>query len=983
MPAKPAQKTIAVLTDHISFMGETYEGRLRRTFHAGCRARGLNLLLVYGRALDEPHPSCAAHNVIFELLDPERVQGVIIVSSLLSAACGGERFVEFAQRFRGFPACSVGVTVPGMPSVEIDNRPGIEAVVEHLIVDHGRRKLAFIEGYPGQPENQARLAAYRDTLARHGIAYDTSLVAQGEFVKQRGYQAMLELLERGVDIDAVVCANDAMATGAIAALVKRGRRVPQDIPVTGFDDLTYARLHNPPLTTAAQPLETMAELALDSIIAQWEGREVPERGVLPTQAIFRASCGCSERASPVRSLPAPALTPTALTFVRSHRPSLTAGLRSRLVAMRADADAVAARLLVGLERELEGDVGAFLSVVDEVLERALDDGGGERHRAVHDAMSFLRLELGQLATPELHTLWHEVDSRILVAATVSLFRQRIDLDYNYMQLVGAGERVAITFELESIGQALQQCLPATGVRSVFLARFSDASAKELQPFVRLVKGELPGSPSQNYPAAQLLPAEAYSLRDCTLAVFPMVAETHCLGVAAFEYAESVIGYQMLRDQATAALQRVLLHREVVVKTVLHERSTQERIAANERMQALRVLAGGVAHDLNNALGPLVALPDIMLQQLSQLSGDPAVVKDLRADVEGIKAATLHAAQTIKDLLTLSRQGRTPKANIDLNQAVSSCLSAGRFASDAGSEVRLTFELNPSELPVVASESHLVRAVANLVHNAVDAISGRGQVKVQTLGKTLREPHHGYETIPPGDYALVVVADTGVGLEPGSASRLFEPFYSTKVVREQSGTGLGLAIVHGVVKEHEGFIDVASQPGQGTTFSLYFPRSNEPTVVSLPPPVTQHARRRILMVDDDPAQLRTARRVLSHYGHDVDTLPGGRQTIEIFERLQRAGENPYALVILDMHLGGDSDGLTVLQQIWQRWPQQKAIMVSGHAPDDRIALALEARIPWLSKPYTADALAAIVRDTLADRPSIPSLRISSKPPSVES
>jgi DNA-binding response OmpR family regulator len=122
-------------------------------------------------------------------------------------------------------------------------------------------------------------------------------------------------------------------------------------------------------------------------------------------------------------------------------------------------------------------------------------------------------------------------------------------------------------------------------------------------------------------------------------------------------------------------------------------------------------------------------------------------------------------------------------------------------------------------------------------------------------------------------------------------------------------------------------------------------------------------------------------VLSHYGYDIDTLPSGSQTIEIFDRLVRAGDNPYALVILDMHLGGDSDGLTVLDHIRQRWPQQKAIMVSGHAPDDRIALALEARIPWLSKPYTADALAAIVRDTLANRPSVPSVRISSKPPSV--
>lgn len=980
---RPQQKTIAVLTDHISFMSEGYEGRLRRTFHTSCHARGLNLLLLYGRALDEPHPSCAAHNAIFELLDPELVQGVIMVSSLLSAACGSARLAEFAKRYEPFASCSVGVALPGMPSVEIDNRPGMEAVVEHLIVKHGRRKLAFIEGYRGQPENQERVAAYRAVLERHGIAYDPALVAQGEFVKHRGYSAMEELLARGVEMDAVVCANDAMATGAIAALARSGRRVPHDLPVTGFDDLTYARLGNPPLTTVAQPLEKMAELALDLVLEQCAGREVPARSVLDTSPIFRASCGCLEPTRRGPSLLPRASERTPADFVRAQAPLLRGELVARLAALRGDAAAVSERILDALALEAEGRSGPLLTVVDDVLEAALDDAGGERHRGLHDAMTFLRMELGQLPSSQFAALWHEIDRRILVAATVALFKQRIDLDYNYQQLVGAGERVSISLELDAVGPALQQCLPATGIRSAFLARFTDASRTRLQPFCRLVDGQLRDASPSSFPARQLLPAEAYELTATTLAVFPMAAEAACLGVAAFEYSENVIGYQLLRDQVSAALQRVLLHREVLDKTVLHERSLQERLVATERMQALRVLAGGVAHDLNNALGPLVALPDIMLPQLAELSGDPEVIRDLRADVEGIKAATLHAAQTIKDLLTLSRQGRTPKVALDLNQAVSSCLSGGtaRFVPDANSGVRLIFELYPGELAVVASQAHLVRAVANLVHNAVDAIPGKGQVMVRTEARSLHDPHRGHETIPPGDYAVVIVSDTGEGFDVSRAGRLFEPFFSTKVVRDHSGTGLGLAIVHGVVKEHEGFIDVASAPGKGTSFALYFPRSTEAPAVAEASPSRRHQRARILMVDDDPAQLRTARRVLMHYGYEVDTLPGGRQTIEIFDRMTQGSGEPYALVILDMHLGGDSDGLTVLQHIRQRCPNQKAIMVSGHAPDDRIALALEARIPWLAKPYTADALAAIVRDTLTDRPSVPVVRISSKPPAL--
>jgi CheY-like chemotaxis protein len=331
------------------------------------------------------------------------------------------------------------------------------------------------------------------------------------------------------------------------------------------------------------------------------------------------------------------------------------------------------------------------------------------------------------------------------------------------------------------------------------------------------------------------------------------------------------------------------------------------------------------------------------------------------------------------LLTLSRQGRTPKSAIDLNQAVSTCLGGGaRFIPEANSGVRLMIDLCPRSLTVIASEAHLARALVNLVHNAVDAIAGSGDVVVRTRAKRLQQPHFGYETIPIGDYALIEVSDTGVGLQTDSVGRLFEPFFSTKELRDQSGTGLGLAIVHGVVKEHDGFIDVRSEPGKGTTFSLYFPLSQETASSQFPESARAHGRARILMVDDDPAQLRTARRVLMHYGHEVDTLTGSQQALELFNRLDGASDTPYALVILDMHLGDGADGLAVLHHIHARWPGQRAIMVSGHAPDDRIALALEARIPWLAKPYTADALASIVRDTLDDRPSA-SLRISSKPP----
>jgi CheY-like chemotaxis protein len=332
-------------------------------------------------------------------------------------------------------------------------------------------------------------------------------------------------------------------------------------------------------------------------------------------------------------------------------------------------------------------------------------------------------------------------------------------------------------------------------------------------------------------------------------------------------------------------------------------------------------------------------------------------------------------------LTLSRQGRTPKSPVDLNRAILSCLGAGavRLMPAAKRGIRVLLELYPGELMVIASEAHLVRAVMNLVHNAVEAIAGEGTVVIRTFFSRLTEAHAGYESVTPGDYALVTVSDTGTGLPKGAISRLFEPFFSTKRVRDQSGTGLGLAIVHGVVKEHEGFIDVESSD-QGTTFFLYFPRSDEAALVRVSTPAPRHEHAKILMVDDDPTQLRTGRRVLLHYGYDVDTLASGEQAYRSFERAAHAASpSPYDLLILDMQLGLDQDGLLILEQIRRQFPRQKAIMVSGDAPNDRIEVAVAGGIPWLVKPYSADALATAVRGALGGYPSVPVIRVSSRPP----
>jgi len=410
-----------------------------------------------------------------------------------------------------------------------------------------------------------------------------------------------------------------------------------------------------------------------------------------------------------------------------------------------------------------------------------------------------------------------------------------------------------------------------------------------------------------------------------------------------------------------------LREELVQTSLLHERSVQERLAATKRMEALSVLAGGVAHDLNNALGPLVALPDLIIAQLAEIQRSEESMRDLRADVETIKVASLRAAQTIKDLLALGRQGRMVKENLDINRVIKSgwANSSLRFVEDGSkSHVNMIADLSPEPLVVRGSESQLARAVDNLIRNAVEAIGGNGEVVVKSAKVDVLEPRTGYETVPAGRYATLSVSDDGCGIEPHDLGQVFEPFFTRKRAKETSGSGLGLAIVHGVVKEHDGFIDVASTPEVGTTITLYFPLVDglEPREKA---PAAPRGSARILIVDDEPIQLRTGRRVLVRLGYEVDVMDSGLRAYELFSRAAGSGQSPFDLIIMDMVLGEVHDGLQIVDQIHRLFPTQKVIVASGHAPTERAALAVRKGLTWLSKPYGMETLAETVQRALGN------------------
>lgn len=955
--------TIAILIDHLDYLDGGYSSLIRAGVERAAALRGVNLQFFLGRELGI-EPECR----VYDLAVRPNVDGVILVSATLAAHAGVQAVVDLVGRLDNLPVCSLGVELPHVASVVADNRPGLSELIDHLIVAHGRTRLAFLRGHEHNPDAQARFSAYLDVLKLHRIPVDETLILSDVCEPSSGRRAVEELIARRVAFDAVVAVNDAAAIGAYEALTRAGFRIPKDVSVTGFDDLAICRFMRPPLSTVRQPIAQMAAKALEVVLEQIAGSQTGELHRLPAESVIRTSCGCSS-AWAARSLyPCePRNVDTHQWFEENHarlRAKLGDPARGELGVDNEWLD----ELLAEFEREIGGETGAFTAFVE--CRFLASDDRARTYDELQAALATLREELGAAGIP-MDGLWALAQQALAAANMADQARQRTELEVAYVSLLRSGERLTASIDLPSLRAVLADELPRQHDLAFVSLLDTDNDAR-LEPFFCMSGGELHSADPGSFSARALVPPGVPLLeRRKPWLVMPLTAESAFMGVVVLEMKSDVNTHEMIRSQISSALRNVSLHRRIVQETAEHERATQERSATAKRMQSLSLLAGGVAHDLNNALGPLVALPDMIVDRIREIScnsSEGMLIEDLAT----IKGSAQRAAITIKDLLTMGRQGRMAREPLDLNRLVTKCLEFDAFLHERAKArgIQLRQDLQFEQLVVLAAEMQLQRAVLNLVSNAIDASPEGGTVTVRTRSKVLTDPMHAYETIPIGSYAMVEIIDAGCGIDAADLARIFEPFFTRKRLSESSGSGLGLSIVHGVVKEHEGFANVESQLGLGTTFSLYLPRQVQRLVSDAPQSMIRRGTGRILVVDDDPIQLRTSRRILLHFGYEVVTVSTPEQALATFAESNSDSATSIALVMADMQLGGNTDGLQLLRQIHRIAPRQRAMLVSGHAPSERLTVAIRGGVTFLPKPYTREELMRAITRTMEAPPPEP-------------
>ncbi|HYP88684.1 MAG TPA: substrate-binding domain-containing protein, partial [Polyangiaceae bacterium] len=449
-----ARRRIGVLLDALY---DEYASMLVTAFEHEARERDVDLYCFAGGSLHSLAGHELARNRCYDLVSARSIDAMVV----LSLTASSEVAEDFLGRFPDLPKVTVGHTVPGVPVVVSDNAAGMREAVVHLISAHGRRRLVFLRGPSDNPEAQTRFQAYRDALRDFGLTYDAELVLHGEFTADMGRRAMRELLDRHVDFDAVVGANDFSTLGALEVLRERDISVPHQVAVIGFDDAELARGSTPTLSTVRQPYFELAANALDVLAGLLDGGPAPERLVLGSRLVRRRSCGCLSDGAP-SDVP-PSLSTLAEPFrdaFERMRPQLgrelvTAARRARANVERGFEIALLDALGEALDHISDR---RLIERLDQVLTRTIEVGGdvlawqltlSELRRKLlpavrSDARRWMRLE----------DVWQRL--RVLVADAVDREQRglRTEAEHSASILTDTSESLITSFDLDSLPRSL-------------------------------------------------------------------------------------------------------------------------------------------------------------------------------------------------------------------------------------------------------------------------------------------------------------------------------------------------------------------------------------------------------------------------------------------------------------------------------------------------------------------------------------------------
>ncbi len=909
---------------NLSYLAPVFRGISKAAQDLGC-----NLLLGCGIGPSaspsdplRPAWSTPMSEVDFVPIGPWNTDGILVANPLHTQA--RSEYVQELIRIR-HPILFIGSGENG-PTIVADNLGGITEAMQHL-VDHGHKQIAFIAGTREDMSGDSgnRFAAYQSFLSTNGLKQNPLLVAYGRHVYDGGYSAMQQILNSGASFTAVLASNDESALGAMQALEKARKKIPQDVAIIGFDNRLDGAVHEPGLSSVHVPLFNMGYQALKRICESLEGKSALSGTItMDTRLVTRASCGCgfrnasSSREVNTQSQPVQKM----LAAILSQAHSLTDHDCQNLCQQLAESFAASIQ---------QGDGENFQATLTAVLQRTAV--GEDDAHIWQEAVSMLGT--GAWGSPASTGLVQEILNTAQVTISAQMQRQYrqyvIRERWTSSRLSLLTDRLLDALDETQIYEILARQLPELDIHIAMLALFE---AEEADPVAWSRIRDLIASEQQSirfrsreFPPPRLFDED----QPFRLTLIPLVAHSGRLGFMVFE-AEHLDLYGSIVQQLGGAFNTARLYRQAV----------EARQLAEEANRMKSRFLSTISHELRTPLNLIVGLSGIVLQENED--GNFTLPAPAQRDVERIYVYAQHLGGLIGDVLDLATsdagQLRLKRELVDLGDALRMVSESGRqLADDKNLSWKATL---PENGPWVWGDLTRLRQVAlNLVNNAIKfTASGEVNLKVEIGDGTV----------------TVLLHDTGLGIPLDEQDTIFSEFSRSErsIQLGYKGLGLGLAICKRLVEMHDGTIGVHSTGEEGTGSTFYF------TLPTVQPPIDQIGNLNgnlsedmhdlaksnelslmldqqdlisgideqtftILVVDDEPNTLDLHTRIVQSHSLSNRVLKalGGREALEIL------AHETIDLVLLDLQMS-ELDGFGVLEKMRANRLLQKipVIVITG-------------------------------------------------------
>jgi DNA-binding LacI/PurR family transcriptional regulator len=566
----PSSRTnIGVFVDTLD---QDYQQQVVLGIDAEASSLDLDVICFVGGLLDAPDPYQAELNAAYDLCDAARIDALVVLSGTLANHCGMESLSAYCRRFMHLPVCSIGGSLAGAVEVAVDNRAGVRQALTHLAQTGGRRRIAFVKGPHGNDEAQERFQVYREAVEDLRLANEADLVVEGDFLEPSGARAVRILLDdRRLGFDALMCASDLMAIGAMRELAERKVAVPQKVAVVGFDDIQAARFAAPPLATVRQPLYEQGRRALREVVARISEKDLPGRVFLDASFIPRESCGARSLSSFTSGLTSMLADPELLEplrFEEAYRlalPRILSDVRRVIEEAGFDCEpGLPDTLLVQAATDIQGrrrgllQGQSFVSFLEDVVGQ-MDQSPTTDVSAWQEVIAVMRRHFSLCLRQDpkwrraADEMWHMARSSVSLLAERSQARRWLAETALFRTLRLGGTRMLNTTAWRELGEVLTDTLERLNVRACFIAvRSSEGTYRG----ALAVRGrQLEYNFIGDFSAQRLLPETFYEQsRRATWLLKPLVLKQRRLGYVVFEVGplEGRI-YAALRDYLSAAI----------------------------------------------------------------------------------------------------------------------------------------------------------------------------------------------------------------------------------------------------------------------------------------------------------------------------------------------------------------------------------------------------------------------------------------------